>query len=66
VLGAEPHEKLIRLEMLVSPEDLVEQGAALGRELQAPPFEVLTEDLELAFFDGHLRSRRMGLRLCLN
>ena len=48
VLGAQAHEQLVGLHVLVPAEDLVKQGMSLGGELEAPPFQVLAEDLQLA------------------
>ena len=52
VLGPEPHEKLIRFNMLMSTEQLIEEGLALVRELEAPPFQVLAEDRVFALLHG--------------
>ena len=44
VFRAQPHEKLVRLEMLVAREELVEEGLTLGCQLESPLLEVLAED----------------------
>ena len=62
VLGSEPYKQFVRFDVFVLAEDLVEEGLPLGGELEASPFQVLAEDLELAAVHGAL----MGLRLCLN
>src|SRR6266542_3548205 len=50
VLGAQSHEELVRLEMLVPGEELVEQGLPLGGQFQAPPLQVLAEDVPFPAF----------------
>src|SRR6266508_1131279 len=41
---SQAHEDLVRLEVLVTGEQLVENGLPLGRELQATPFQVFAEN----------------------
>ena len=48
VLGPQPHEQLVGLQVLVAREDFVKERAALGGQLEAPPLQVLAEDVELA------------------
>jgi hypothetical protein len=62
VLGPEPNEQFVCFDVFVLAEHLVEQGLPFGRELEAPPFQVLAEDLQLAA----VHVAFMGLRLCLN
>ena len=62
VLGPEPNEQFVCFDVFVLAEHLVEQGLPFGRELEAPPFQVLAKNLELAAVHGAF----MGLRLCLN
>src|SRR5512143_3113364 len=49
-LPAQPHEDLVRLQVLVAGEELVEHGLTLGGELQPAPLQVLAKNVPFPCF----------------
>ena len=45
--GPQAHQELIGLDVLVAGEELVEEGLPFGRQLQAPPFQILPKNFAL-------------------
>ena len=74
VLGSEPHEQLVGLEVLVSGEELVEEGLPFRRQLQASLLEVFAENRLFPAAHGVTKLSAIGrppfshlrLRLSLN